>query len=151
MDTKITFFRGQYRFLSNFFPSLVEYQGKIWPTIEHAYQASKTLDYDLQEEIRLAPTPGKAKRLGRSVVLRSDWNEIRVGIMRDLIKLKFANPHLRERLMGTGLAYLVEGNHWHDNFWGDCHCNSCYLHEGSNMLGTILMRQRDAYLEVGET
>lgn len=144
IDDKIASFRGQYRFLSNFFPSPMEYQGKIWPTVEHAYQAAKTLDRNQQEKIRLARTPGIAKRLGRRADLRPDWNDIRVGVMRDLINLRFAQPSLREKLMGTGTADLIEGNTWHDNFWGICRCGKCCQHDGLNILGTILMQQRDA-------
>lgn len=150
INDRITSFRGQYRFLSNFFPSPIEYQGKIWPTVEHAYQAARTPDRGQREKIRLARTPSIAKRLGRRVDLRPDWNEIRVGIMCDLIKLKFTHPHLRKRLMETGTADLIEGNTWHDNFWGVCQCGKCCQREGLNILGTILMQQRIVSHALGE-
>ncbi len=134
--TKIDHFRDEFAFLSNFHPSVISIDGKQYATVEHAYAAYKTLDVDAREIIRTASTPGKAKRLGRCVGLRHDWESVKVELMRDLVHRKFQNPFLRPMLMATGDAYLEEGNYWHDTFWG------VYKGEGRNMLGQILMEIR---------
>lgn len=130
-------FRCEYKWLSNFELAEVELDGIKYPSTEHAYQAAKTLDPSLREAIRAASTPGKAKRLGNEVKLRSNWDHIKISIMHDLVRQKFMNhPHLRERLILTGRQHLVEGNTWGDVFWG------VYQGEGENHLGRILMDVR---------
>lgn len=135
---RIDDFRWEYRWLSNFHPCVVEYKGKKYPSSEHAYMAQKTLDPELAERIRLAPLPRDAKRIGRSVELRPGWDEMRIQVMLDVVRCKFhQNPDLREKLLATGSAELVEGNTWNDTFWGVCHG------VGENNLGKILMLVRD--------
>jgi len=137
-------FTGEYSFLSNFHPCTISWQGRTWSTVEHAYQAAKTRNIDYQEVIRNAPSPSDAKKLGRKVRLRGDWDEVKVPIMCELVYLKFTqNPALADLLIKTGSAELVEGNYWHDNFWGNCVCEKCSNRKGSNALGIILMNVRD--------
>jgi len=126
-----------YGFLSNFHPSTIYVGKKSYPTVEHAYQAHKTLDESLIEIIRKAPTPGDAKKLGKSLVLRSDWNEIKVSLMETFIEKKFESPFLRSMLLKTGDAELIYGNTWNDRFWGVCRGS------GQNELGKILMAYRE--------
>ncbi len=137
----ITKFENEYSFLSNFYPSPITYQGITFPTVEHFFQAMKTLNPAEFIEIKDASTPGKAKRLGRKVTLRPDWENVKVSIMKVALHLKFDNMELREKLLATGDEYLVEGNTWHDNFWGSCECEQCGNH-GQNMLGQLLMEVR---------
>jgi len=132
----INSFQGQYRFLSNFYWADTEYDGVVYPTSEHAYQAAKTLDASERKMIFNAHTPGQAKRAGRKVTLRSDWEEVKVGVMLKILRSKFSDPSLARRLVETESQSLVEGNHWHDNFWGVCSCPKC--HGGKNMLGKLL-------------
>lgn len=133
----ITAFNGQYRFLSNFYPSEVTLDGNTYRTVEHAYQASKTLNPKQREKIANAPTPGKAKYLGRSVQMRNDFNNLKIKIMSDLIAQKFRpGTQLAEKLKATGNTKLVEYNHWGDTFWGICHG------QGENHLGKILTQTR---------
>lgn len=132
----ITHFRGKYFFLSNFYPSPVEHLGKVFPTVEHAYQASKHIDPVWQEQVRCAPSPGKAKRLGRDVKLRANWEENKLNVMTRLVRKKFKDPALRVLLLETGSQELIETNYWNDTFWGVCNG------VGSNHLGNILMRRR---------
>lgn len=130
-------FKGEYRFLSNFYPAEVMFEEVLYPTVEHAYQAAKTLRTDMRLRIRDQATPGGAKREGREVVLREDWDYIKVDIMQDLVFKKFTtHSDLREKLLATGDAELVEINHWHDTFWGMCN------KIGANRLGRILMKVR---------
>ena len=136
-------FKGKYVFLSNFANSPISFNGKIWPTVEHVFQASKTVDEDMREEIRIVSTPDNAKRIGRMVHLRSGWEQIKQDVMLKNIRLKFSqNPELKEKLLRTGDAVLIEGNTWHDNIWGDCNCSKCKKIEGRNLLGRILMQVR---------
>lgn len=115
----ITSFGGDYRFLSNFWECEVPYDGYVYASSEHAYQAAKTLDPDQAQLIREARTPGVSKRLGAKADRRPDWDDIKIQIMGDILEAKFRhNPYLLERLDATKGCELVEGNTWGDNFWG---------------------------------
>jgi N-glycosidase YbiA len=132
----IEHFEGEYAFLSNFWPAPVVLDRITYPTVEHAYQAAKAGDRLERERIAALPTPGSAKRAGRKVALRPDWERIKIGVMEDLVRRKFADPELAGRLLATGDEGLVEGNAWNDRFWGVCRG------EGRNELGKILMKVR---------
>lgn len=137
-------FDGKYAFLSNFYSSpIYDTDGIEYPTVEHYFQAMKTLDFTMRLRIANAPTPGQAKRLGRHVNLRRDWNEVKTDVMRDALRLKFSQPSLRKKLLDTEDAWLEEGNIWHDNIWGDCHCHICEDIVGENRLGKLLMEIRE--------
>ena len=135
-------FEGEYAFLSNFYPSPIE----VWideevhlmaPTAEHVFQYLKTPSEEEGIDILMAQTPGQAKRLGRKCFLRKDWEEVKDHAMLSVLRAKFANPELKEKLIATGDAELVEGNHWNDTYWGVC--NGI----GKNMLGKLLMQVRE--------
>jgi ribA/ribD-fused uncharacterized protein len=130
-------FEGTYRFLSNFWPSQVCLGVDIYPTIEHAYQAAKFTDPEIREKIRLAKDAKEAKRLGKRKGMRSDWDEIKLGIMDGLLRQKFEDPELAKMLLSTGSEELVEGNWWGDTFWGVC------KGKGENHLGKLLMKIRE--------
>lgn len=143
-EPRIDDFQGAYRFLSNYAPARVTLNGMQFPTVEHAYQAAKTLEPEGRERIRAASTPGLAKKMGRQLPVRPDWTEVRVAVMRDLVRQKFAGrPGMQKLLLATGKAELVEGNTWHDNFWGDCRCPLCAKTPGLNWLGRLLMEVRE--------
>lgn len=130
------------KFLSNFQASTFFYDGNKYTSVEHAYQALKSNDLEQQRLIREAIAPSQAKKMGKSVTLREDWEEVKVPIMKTLLDLKFQNPFLRHRLLATGNAILIEGNTWHDTFWGVCNCTK-HNGEGQNFLGKLLMTVRD--------
>ncbi|MGW8177502.1 MAG: NADAR family protein [bacterium] len=136
-------FTGTFAFLSNFADSPIRWRGKNFATVEHAYQAAKAQDTKDFEEIRRAKTPGKAKKMGRKVKMRQDWEEVKVSIMEELLRLKFSDPMLSVKLVQLN-GELVEGNTWHDNFWGDCECDKCSK-PGTNMLGKLLMKIRSEH------
>ena len=127
-------FSGKYFFLSNFYPSDVEYGGLVYKNNEAAFQSQK--DPSRQLEFT-SLNPSEAKRLGRRVTLRRDWEEIKVKTMKDIVREKFnQNPVIREKLLATGDEILVEGNTWNDRCWGVCNG------VGKNLLGKILMDVR---------
>ena len=129
-------FRGQYRFLSNFYPCLIEFEGNVYISVEHAFQAAKTLDEDWRESIFWARTPSDAKRIGRKVPLREDWEEIKLSVMENLLRQKFNIFDFKSALLATGDEELIEGNWWGDTFWGVCNG------QGENHLGKLLMKIR---------
>ncbi len=141
---KIKQFKGGFDFLSNFHPAHVALDGVRYDTVEHAFQAAKTTDKIERREVRNADTPGKAKKLGRKVTLRPDWNEIKVTVMTNLVRQKFdRHQELKQQLLETGDAELEEGNTWRDTFWGV----SLKSGKGRNELGKILMKIRDELQE----
>lgn len=134
---KITLFRGEYAFLSNFQKCNVEFEGDVYPTVEHAFQAAKTFDMEERKRILSFASPVIAKRIGRKAGLRADWEDVKCDIMKELLKKKFENPELAEKLLATGDSELIEGNNHGDRFWGMVNG------VGKNMLGRLLMEVRD--------
>jgi len=81
----ITKFTGRHDFLSNFYPCLIYYEAISYPSVEHAYQAAKTDNLDIRRTIARALSPAKAKKLGRCVELRADWELVKIPIMFELL------------------------------------------------------------------
>jgi ribA/ribD-fused uncharacterized protein len=142
MHQPIRAFEGDLDFCSNFFVEPDD------TTVEHEFQAAKTHNLRLKVKILSAASPGRAKRLGRVIDLRPDWEEVKVIEMRSLVLRKFwDHKNLAQRLLDTGDEALIEWNWWHDNFWGVCHCGkTCDPQEGLNTLGRILMDVRAVIL-----
>ena len=137
-------FSGQYEFLSNFYECAFEYDGYIFKTAEHAYQAQKTIDDVDFEKVRNTETAGQAKRLGGKIYNRRDWDEVKLGIMYQIVWAKFTNDReMGKKLLATMPSQLVEGNNWGDIFWGSCNG------VGENHLGEILMRVREQLASSG--
>lgn len=146
-------FDGEYAFLSNFYPVRIYLEGLTYPTVEHAYVASKTFDVKFKTAISKIPAhqAGKAKRMGSSkgmqkfgCTIKTNWDMIwRDETMFRILILKFQYDQLRERLKKTTGHELVEGNYWHDNYWGNCYCPKCQGTPGENKLGKMLMNIRE--------
>ena len=134
----ITSFTGEYRWLSNFFPCTIYYDGMEFRSVEHAYQAAKTQDYIYRTHILNAVSAADAKKYGSSIPLRADWESIKLDVMFMLLSQKFNQSPFAERLTATGNQELVEGNYWGDKFWG-VHSDG----EGQNNLGKMLMKIRN--------
>lgn len=129
-------FRNEYRFLSNFYPSTIVVGPWKYPTVEHYYQAAKTTDQDYAKKITWAGSPGEAKKLGKSCPIRKDWDLLKDSFMMQGLKLKFSqNQKLKQKLIDTKAAMLVEGNTWGDVYWG----YDLKLGYGQNRLGQLLM------------
>lgn len=130
-------FRGKYFFLSNFYEAKVELDGLTYQNNEAAFQAQKCLD-DAGKRQFTDLDPRAAKRKGRSVKMRSDWESGKRDLMKDVVLAKFSqNPDLKEKLIATGDAHLEEGNTWGDRTWGTVDG------VGKNWLGKILMEVRE--------
>ena len=137
---KITEFKDEYRFLSNFWPSPIVVEDKRYPTVEHFYQAMKSPDLAERARIAALPSPVDAKRAGAQLEkLRTDWDEVKLGVMEEGLKLKFQIPALKEKLLATGNKTIEEGNTWNDAFWGI----DLKKQQGENHLGKLLMKVRD--------
>lgn len=131
--TKIDSFSGEYKFLSNFYEHPVALSGITYRCAEGAFQAQK--DPSRAEEFK--DLSGKeAKHLGRQVHLNEHWNQVRLLVMDDVLHAKFEDPELRQKLLDTGDAELIEGNTWGDRYWGVC------AGTGENNLGKLLMELR---------
>jgi ribA/ribD-fused uncharacterized protein len=111
---------------------------EVWPSAEHAYQAMKSSRFDVQRRIRQLPTAGDAKRVGKRVDRRPDWDDVKLDVMLSILRAKFTSPEMATLLETTGDAELIEGNWWGDLFWGQCSVRWI----GENWLGRLLMQVR---------
>lgn len=134
-------FNGEYAFLSNYSASPFRINYVLFPTMEHYFQANKADNKNDYLHIAYAPTPGEAKRLGRQIQLRPDWEEIKDKVMLTGLRKKFADPELRNLLLATDDEELIEGNYWGDTYWGVCNG------VGQNKLGKLLMQVREEIRE----
>lgn len=137
MSFLIDEFRGTNFFLSNFCPCKLSYEGMTYWSTEAAFQAAKTNDASMKREISEVNDPGRAKQLGRRVLLREDWEEIKLKVMEDILRIKFSQPRFKSMLLETWPKDLIEGNNWNDRYWGIC------AGGGQNHLGRILMKIRE--------
>lgn len=134
-------FSGDYRFLSNFVPVLIEYKGHKFPSVEHAYQWAKDtsnsdwLKICTDKDIRA----GYVKRMACYIRLSPEWHLYKKGVMFELLCLKFSQEPFKTDLMNTGNLYLQEGNNWGDTYWGFCFKKD----RGMNVLGKLLMIIRE--------
>lgn len=138
---KINEFRGEYYFLSNFYEREITYDGLTYKNSEAAFQAQKCKSKEDRKRF-CNLNASEAKKLGRKVSLRPDWDRLKVQIMKDIVTAKFKqNADLQNKLICTGNAYLEEGNTWGDRVWG------CVNGRGANLLGQILMEIRTCLQE----
>jgi len=140
---KILEFKNQYFFLSNFYPSPITSDGYDYATVEHFFQSKKAAHSWEARMIRDLPSPSEAKRAGRICYMKGNWEDIKDSIMETALRLKFGqNTNLKASLLATGDDKLVEGNRWHDTYWGV----DIETGKGQNRLGKLLMQIRDEYL-----
>jgi len=142
MNERITSFRDDNHFLSNFYVCPITMDGLSYTSTENAFQAAKTLK-ESERTAFTTCTAGQSKRLGRTITLRPDWEDVKVPVMRTLLFQKFAMNPLRDQLLNTGDAILIEGNNWGDQFWGMEFVEGQWY--GKNYLGALLMEVRKHY------
>lgn len=140
---KIDNFIGEYFFLSNFYPVKVTFEGLTYDNSESAFQAMKCIIPENRNNF-VGLDPSTAKKRGRTVHLRYDWEEVKEKYMYQIVKAKFEqNLNLKLKLLDTGNAELIEGNNWGDKIWGKCNKTK----SGQNKLGKILMKVREELRE----
>ena len=104
------FHEEEYKFLSNFYECPITYQGLTYGSGESAFQAQKCMT----KEDKSAFTeygPSKSKEIGRKVPIRPDWEQVKIGIMEEIVRQKFVqNPELAASLLETGDKVLIEGH-----------------------------------------
>lgn len=147
--SEIRFYRSNekpYGAFSNLYPRPIEFEGRIFPTSEHAYQAGKAQKPAVREWILSAPTPALAAMAAHGLYVWDvvpDWAKIKFDRMRAVLRAKFdQHPDLKDLLMSTGNARLVEAgtvNNAVNRLWGEVDG------KGENMLGVMLMELRSAY------
>lgn len=140
-------FGGKYWFLNNSSPSWIIYNSIKFPTVQHAFQAQKSISLKLQRRIARLLTAKEARTYGQHIQLRDDWKSVKIHVMKNLIYEKFKDSDLSAFLIATGNEEIIHGNDHHDNFWGSCCCGVCK--PGKNKLGKIIMRER-RYFTSGE-
>lgn len=130
-------FSGKYRWLSNFTLCPIILNGIIYPSTENAYQASKT-QFVHERQFFITCSPGKAKKMGKSVTMYYGFNDDKLSIMEKILNQKFQEgTYLSEKLINTGNQEIIEGNNWNDTYWGVCD------NIGHNHLGKLIMKIRD--------
>lgn len=141
----INSFRDKYDFLSNFYLKPIVVNGVEYQTSEHYYQAMKASNDADKKKVMEAKTPGEAKRIVKKIEVRKDFQQQNLAFMLIALQAKFNKGSKEaEMLVSTGDALLIEGNYWHDNFWGNCFCPKCVLIDGKNVLGKMLMIVRES-------
>jgi len=143
-------FSGKYRFLSNFYPCGIRWLGIDYPTVEHAFAATKNHDQDYRLKVASARDPQDAKSMGRAVPLRPDWEDIKEPVLHQLLRIKFfGSQDLGMRLILTEGLELIEGNKWGDDEWGMIWNERTKSWEGKNKLGRLLQAVRTELQRAG--
>ena len=130
-------FEDEWFFLSNFSSAKVMFEGREYPTAEHVYQAAKSVDDEIRQWIGESRNAAEAKQRGRRCMIRKDWDDVKLDVMREILVSKFGDAKLGKKLLDTGSEEIIEGNWWGDRFWGVCE------DVGQNHLGKILMELRE--------
>lgn len=150
LDTtdRVRFYEHDFYVLSNFSAFNLEWKGLTFQTSEHAYHWEKfgsdeewiSDDVgDLLLQIHEAPSAHEAFKIAErnKHQRRANWDEVKVGIMRDILRAKAQqHEYVRRKLLATGDRELVEDS-WRDDFWG-----WGPNRDGQNMLGRLWMEVR---------
>lgn len=137
----ITEFRGEFSWLSNFFPIKIEYDEIVYPSVENAYQAGKLINRK-DREMFINITPGQAKKLWRNYPTYNLTEEFRLNLMYQLLSIKFNQEPFKSLLIATDNCNIIEKNYWGDMFFGYC----LKTNQGKNHLGQMIMNIREKLL-----
>lgn len=136
-ENVINGFCGKNSFLSNFFPCPIERNGKIYKSLESAYQASKYDSLPYIQNLFINASAYEAKKLSKENIYNyAEFDSRKVIIMKELLRKKFFETNLSPLLKNTGKKTLIEYNWWNDTFWGVTNKG------GHNFLGVCLMEVR---------
>lgn len=136
---EILSFQGEYRWLSNFAPCEIVLDGVKYKSIEHAYMSAKSDAESWKLFCQFTEKAGEVKKASKTIELKPDWDNIKVGVMRECVSQKFQQEPYKSRLIATEDAKIQEGNTWGDKFWGVC----LKTGKGRNILGQLIMEQRE--------
>lgn len=144
-DKQVFFYEQDFYVLSNFSAFSLTMHGLVFPTSEHAYHWHKfrhpTGQGWVQQQVQFARSAHDAFKIAEQHQdrVRQDWRDVRVNIMRDILRAK-ADQHeyVRRKLLATGDRELIEDS-WRDDFWG-----WGPNRDGQNMLGKLWMEVREA-------
>ena len=137
----ITTFRDEHGWLSNMADCEIKYGDLVFKSTEAFYQAMKTKDKDIRA--LFTKYDGQtSKREGRKLSLRSDWEIVKDDVMKFALSKKFSKEPFKSLLLSTGDVDIIEGNYWHDNYFGICSCAKCG-NKGLNKLGKMIMEIRN--------
>lgn len=129
-------FRNEYWYLSNMYPTIIkDVDGRVYSCVEAAFQAQKCVN-EADKDSFVGIDGFSAKKLGRRVQLRMDWETIKLREMERILRIKFRDSKLMNQLKSI-TGDIVEDNNWRDTYWGKCNG------VGSNHLGLLLMKLRD--------
>jgi ribA/ribD-fused uncharacterized protein len=134
-------FRGEYSFLSNFYPVRITIKNNTFPSSEHAYQSFKNDSLEWIKQCTEIEDPSKIKKLSQSITLNKNWDSIKLHVMDIVLRAKFSIPEMEAKLIDTGNQNIIEGNYWNDTFWGVCLKQNPNC--GENHLGRLLMKIRE--------
>ena len=131
-------FREKCNWLSNFASVPITLDGIQYPSVEHAYMSAKSKDAAWKELCASNIFPGTLKQKSHHIIIRADWERIRINVMRECLVQKFSQNPYKRLLIDTGDEYIQEGNNWNDRFWGVC----LKTNKGENNLGKLIMEIR---------
>lgn len=135
----IHFFRGEYAWLSNYADCKIIIKGIEYQSVENAYMACKNTSPEWKELCRTS-SASEAKRESKKILLRDNWDEVKLRVMKACLEQKFAQEPYRQKLIDTGDENIIEGNYWNDTYWGvDLKQDPNW---GENHLGRIIMSIR---------
>lgn len=150
MSKYVGSFSGDLEFLSNMYKIPIYFNEskydnfqpdfKVYPSSENLYQALKC-KYIKDRELFQNVDPHKSKRIGKTIEIRSDWDNVRLEAMKLAIDLKFKNIELGEKLIDLPDGKIIEFNNWGDRFFGICNG------EGLDHLGKILRAKKQQIIK----
>lgn len=133
-------FQKEYRWLSNFMPCVIIYEGVEYRSVEHAYMSAKSNDPEWKQYCQNTEEPGFVKKKSKGITLREDWDTIKCDVMWECLNQKYRQEPYKSKLIETGDMAIQEGNHWKDTFWGV----DLKTGKGQNKLGIMIMNIRTA-------
>jgi len=137
---EVFFYEQEFYVLSNFSAFIIEWNGEVFPTSEHAYHWSKFPNDPLKRAaIRVAKSAHDAFKMAErwKQYRCPDWDSIKVDTMRSILQAKVEqHEYVRRKLLETGNRRLIE-NSWRDDYWG-----WGPKRDGRNMLGELWMEIR---------
>lgn len=134
----------EHRWLSNFWPCEIIFEGVTYRSVEHAYMSAKSDDPEWKLFCLNTEKPADVKYKSKEIELRPDWDDIKVKVMRKCVTEKFTQEPFKTMLLETGTEHIQEGNWWGDRFWGvDLNVSPPI---GKNMLGILIMEVRNSMI-----